>query len=119
MRLILAIFLAVLLLAPSLRWATMSAPLESCACPPAACSCEGHLHTTGHAPMCAMANGGKCGIESRDAQLATLYSQLVYVPVELPGELSLAAVPFHRVDSRSLQLFGYFRAPEPPPRLKR
>ena len=89
-------FLAILtiaaLLAPGVRWASLRAPVEACACPPAACMCAGHHHAFGHIPICCMGNGGQCGLESHDSYLSSLLSTLIYVPTEHPWSNPLAAL---------------------------
>ena len=79
-------FLAILtiaaLLAPGVRWASLRGPVEACACPPVACMCPRHHHAFGHTPICIMANGGQCGVDSHDSYLSSLLSTLIYVPTE-------------------------------------
>lgn len=113
-------FLAVLtlaaLVAPSVRWASLRTPVETCACPPAACMCSGHHHAVGHAAMCGMANGGQCGLESHDNYLGSLLSTLIYVPTEHPWANPLAPrICRHDTSDISL-LSSHVRIPEQPPR---
>ena len=113
-------FLAVLtlaaLLAPSVRWTSLRAPLQACACPPQACHCPGHHHDSGKAPRCCMANGGHCGLESPDSFLASILSTLIYVPSEHPWWDPLATLGFGCAASGSHLLPSHARIPEQPPR---
>lgn len=74
--------MALLLLAPTGRWFQAAARGQACACVPAACACEGHEHASGHSPMCAMANGGRCGIRSTDLAFMTFGDQPLPAPTE-------------------------------------
>ncbi|HMD86954.1 MAG TPA: hypothetical protein VKO18_19875 [Terriglobia bacterium] len=104
------------LLAPGVRWAFLRAPVEACACPPAACMCAGHHHTLGHIPICSMANGGQCGLESPDRYLSSLLSTLIYVPTEHPWSNPLAPWSFGHNPSDLNLLPSHVRIPEQPPR---
>jgi hypothetical protein len=113
-------FLAILtiaaLLAPGTRWASLRAPVEACACAPAACMCVGHHHALGHTPICCMVNGGKCGLESHDSYLSSILSTLIYVPTEHPWLNPIAPWSFgHNITDLSL-LPSHARIPEQPPR---
>jgi len=113
-------FLAILtiaaLLAPGVRWASLRAPVEACACPPAACMCAGHHHALGHASMCGMAHGGQCGLESHDNYLSSVLNTLIYVPTEHPWANPLApGILSHDTSDISL-LSSHIRIPEQPPR---
>jgi len=113
-------FLAILtiaaLLAPGVRWASLRAPVEACACPPAACMCAGHHHALGHAAMCGMANGGQCGWESHDSYWSSLLSTLVYVPAEHAWSNPVAPWSFGHATSDLSLLPSHARIPEHPPR---
>jgi len=112
----LAVLIIATLVAPSVRWDSVRAPVEACACPPAACMCAGHHHVFGHTSICNMANGGQCGLESPDSYLSSLLSTLIYVPTEYTW--SNPAVPWsfdhHASDLTLLPAHG--RIPEQPPR---
>jgi hypothetical protein len=113
-------FLALLtiaaLLAPSVRWASLRAPAEACACPPGACMCAGHHHALGHITICSMANGGRCGVESPESFLSSLLSTLIYVPTEHPWTNPLAPWSFGRDTLDSSLLPSHARIPDQPPR---
>ena len=113
-------FLAILtiaaLLAPGVRWASLRAPVEACACPPGACMCACHHRAFGRTPICCMANGGQCGLESHDSYLASLLSTLIYVPTEHPWSNPPATWSLGR-DTADLSLLpSHARIPEQPPR---
>jgi hypothetical protein len=116
-------FLAILtiaaLLAPGVRWASLRAPMEACSCPPGACTCPGHHHAFGRTPICGLANGGQCGLESHDSYLVSLLSTLIYVPTEHHWSSPLAPWSFgHNITDLSL-LPSHARIPEQPPRATR
>lgn len=98
---LLVILVNVALLAPALQWGPPRAAAEPCACPPTACSCPGHEHRLGQTPVCAMAHGGTCGLESADASLVARDTSQVFVLTEnrLPSPWTLWAIldeAFHR-----------------------
>jgi hypothetical protein len=113
-------FLAILtiaaLVAPGMRWASLRASVEACACAPAACTCVGHHHTLGRTPICCMVNGGKCGLESHDSYLSSILSTLIYVPTEHPWSKPLAPWSFGRYIADLSLLPSHARIPEQPPR---
>ena len=113
-------FLAILtiaaLLAPGVRWASLRAPTEACACPPAACMCPGHHHALGHTAMCGMANGGQCGVGSQDSYLSSILSTLIYVPTEHPWANPLAPWSAGYKTSELNPLPSHARIPDQPPR---
>lgn len=113
-------FLAILtiaaLLAPGVRGSSVRAPVEACACPPAACMCAGHHHAFGHIPSCCTGNGGQCGLESHDSYLSSLLSTLIYVPTEHPWSTPLAPWRFGHDASGLSLLPSHARIPEQPPR---
>jgi hypothetical protein len=113
-------FLAVLtiaaLLAPSVRWASPRAQADACACPPAACMCAGHHHTSGGVHTCCMGKGEQCGWQSHDSYLSSILSTLIYVPTEHPWWNPLAAWSFGRDASDLSLLPSHVRIPEHPPR---
>ncbi len=113
-------FLAILtiaaLLAPGVRWASLRAPVEACACPPGACTCAGHHHAPGHMPSCCMGKGGQCGLESHDNYLNSLLSTLIYVPTEHPWSNPLAPWSFGHDTSDLSLLPSHAPIPEQPPR---
>jgi hypothetical protein len=113
-------FLAILtiaaLLAPAVRWASLGAQAEACACPPAACMCAGHHHASGNTPICCMGNGGRCGMGSQDSYLSSALSTLVYMPTEHRWSNPLAPRSFgHNISDINL-LPSHARIPEQPPR---
>jgi hypothetical protein len=113
---ILAVLTIAALLAPSVRWASLGAGAETCACPPSACTCPGHHHSSGKTAICCMGRGGRCGIGTQDSYLSSVLSTLVYMPTEHPwwnptspwscGSDPLAASP----------LPSHARIPDQPPR---
>lgn len=113
-------FLAILtiaaLVAPSVRWASLRAPAEACACPPAACMCPGHQHTMGNTPICCMANGGQCGLGSHDSYVASLLSSMIYIPTEHSISNPLAPRSFGHAASDLSLAPSHVRIPEQPPR---
>jgi len=113
---LLAILTIAALLAPGMRWASLRAQTEACACPPAACMCAGHPHSFGHSPRCAMANGGQCGLDSHDSYLGSLLGTLIYVPTEHPWADPLSSSRFGCQTSNSSLLPAHARIPERPPR---
>jgi hypothetical protein len=114
-------FLAILtiaaLLAPGVRWASLRAQTEACACPPAACMCAGHHHASGHTPICCMGKGGRCGLGSQDSYLASLLSTLIYVPTEHHWLNPIVPSSFGHDTSDMNLLPSHARIPEQPPRL--
>jgi len=114
-------FLAILtlaaLLAPSVRWASLHASGDECACPPAACTCAFHHHAAGHDGSCSMANRGKCGMNSHDSLLNSLLGSLVYVPIEHHWNGPAPSGRFGRKQQEVSLLPSHLRIPEQPPRL--
>jgi hypothetical protein len=113
-------FLAILtiaaLLAPGVRWASLRAPGDACACPPAACRCAGHRHALGQIPSCCMGKGGQCGLNPQDGYLSSILSTLIYVPTEHPWWNPVAPWGFgHNTPDLNL-LPSHVRIPEQPPR---
>jgi hypothetical protein len=113
---LLAILTIAALLAPGVRWASLRAPAEACACPPGACMCASHHHALGSIPSCCMGNGGPCGLESHDSYLSSILSTLIYVPTE--HSWSNPLTPWScGYESLELNLLpSHARIPEQPPR---
>jgi hypothetical protein len=105
------------LLAPAVRWASSGIDFDDCACPPAACMCPGHQHSSGHAGKCSMANGGQCGLHSSDYGLSSLLSSLTYIPSEHRFTVFLEPWVFRRHISDPSQQPSHSQPPEQPPRL--
>ena len=112
----LAIVAIAAILGPCVRWAYVGAQLEACACSQSVCMCEGHHHGRGHAPTCAMANGGKCGLNSQDAYLASLLDTLNYVPTFYCWANPCANWGRATRAWNSDLLISHARIPEQPPR---
>ena len=113
-------FLAILTIAalvtPSVRWASLRAPVEACACPPGACMCPGHHHAFGHTPTCCMGLGGQCGLESNHSYLSSILSTWIFVPTEYPWSNPFAPWSFGHDTSDLSLLPSHVRIPEQPPR---
>jgi hypothetical protein len=113
---ILAILAICALLAPELRWASPTAAAETCSCPPNACMCPGHHHAGGHREMCAMANGGRCGVHPPDNYLASTLNSLVYMPTEHVWWAPAIRATFDCAKARLTLLPSHARIPDQPPR---
>jgi hypothetical protein len=113
---ILAILAIAALLAPDLRWAFPTAPAEACACPPQACMCAGHHHASGHPEMCAMANGGRCGISAPDDYLSSTLGMMIYMPIVHTWSNPVVQSFFDSRNAANQPLPSHARIPDQPPR---
>jgi hypothetical protein len=114
---LLAILTIAVMLAPSARWAAMPGGGAACCAGAAmACDCPNHHGSMGSVPACCMGRGGQCGVESPDANLASLLSTLIFVPTEhhLSGELNVRA--FDAAALRASLLPSHAAPPDQPPR---
>jgi len=112
----LAILTLATLLAPSVRWTSPQASADACGCPPGACMCPAHQHSSGRLPACCLGTGGRCGIQSPASYIATILSTLTYVPTEHPWWNPIAAWSL-RDDASGLSLLpSHARIPDQPPR---
>jgi len=114
---LLAILMIAALLAPGVRWACLRTSLQTCACAPAACMCAGHHHAFGHAHLCGMANGGRCGLGSYDSYLSSILSILIYFPTEHVWSNPLAPWTCGHETSELNLLPSHAQIPEQPPRI--
>jgi hypothetical protein len=116
MRRILIILLAAIVLSPDPTGIPSGPMVQSCECEPVACHCSGHDHGSAHGPMCAFANGGRCGVKSADLATSDFSSRsdiLVAEAIALPGLISRHE---ERIIPPALDRAGYERPPTPPPR---
>ena len=111
---IVAVLAMASLLAPTVRWASLGGPLESCACPPDACMCEGHHH--GHMHTCCMGKGGQCGWQAPDTYLSSVLSTLIFLTAGHTWQSPLAASVYGACYISLHLLPSHERIPELPPR---
>jgi len=112
----LTILLAAVLLSPALAGFGVSAPVESCECEPVSCQCSAHDHSSAHAPLCAFANGGKCGVKSSDLAAASLISHPVILASMATDPPPLVPERFEGVPVPARETSLEPKPPTPPPR---
>jgi hypothetical protein len=116
MRKLLLILLAAMLFVPDPAGVLAGPTAEPCQCEPVACHCSGHDHGAAHGPMCAFANGGRCGVKSADLAPSDFSSRsdiLVAEASELPR---LIVREYERHIPPASDRAGYEQPPKPPPR---
>jgi hypothetical protein len=116
MRKVLNILLVAVVLSPAFAGLTFSAPVQSCECEPAACHCPAHDHSSAHGPMCAFANGGRCGVKSSDLALSTLSSRSDILIGEAFALPLLFSKQHKKIVPPASDRAGHDQPPTPPPR---
>ena len=118
MRKVLNILLVAVVLSPALAGLTFSAPVQSCECEPAACHCPAHDHSMAHGPMCAFANGGRCGVKSADLPALSPSTQSMFLVTEAASLPLLVPEPFGALQATAWETSVEPRPPTPPPRFQ-
>jgi hypothetical protein len=116
MRRILIILLAAILFAPDPTGIPAGSKVQPCECEPEACHCSGHDHGAAHGPMCAFANGGRCGVKSADLATSNINSRSDIVVVEASELPRLMMQRYEHVIPPASDRAGYERLLTPPPR---
>jgi len=114
---LLAILTIAALLAPTARWAAAGSEVKECACPPSACTCPTHQHTSGQAQSCSMEKSASCGIGSQVNYLDSTLTTLVYLPTEHRWANPPAPWNLRQEASSTSLLPSHARIPEQPPRM--
>ena len=112
----LIILLMLMVVSPDPSGVLGTSPVQACECQPSACHCMNHDHGSGHEPLCAFANGGKCGVRSTDFALAAMTGRFQFLVTETPG---LPLLFWARLEPAHLTtggLSGHHTPPKPPPR---
>ena len=118
MRRPLLILLAAIVLAPDPTGIPAGPVAQACECEPVACHCSGHDHGAAHGPMCAFANGGRCGVKSADLALSNFNINSDILVVEARGLPLLFSQHDKRIVPFARGRAGFEKPPTPPPRLQ-
>jgi hypothetical protein len=116
MRKLLLILLAAMLFAPAPAGIPAGPTAEPCQCEPVACHCSGHDHGAAHGPMCAFANGGRCGVKSSDITATDSSSRSDMLLAEAHTVSGLITQHFELIVPAVTDKAGYETPPTPPPR---
>lgn len=114
----LIVLLMLIVISPDPSGVPGTSPVQSCECEPVACHCMNHNHGSGHEPMCAFANGGKCGVRSTDIAIAAMTGRFQFLISETPGLPLLFSAQLESTPLTADGLTGHQKPATPPPRFE-
>jgi hypothetical protein len=118
MRKLLPLILTGLFLVPDPAGILAGPAVEPCQCAPVSCHCSGHDHGAAHGPMCAFANGGRCGVKSSDLAASDVNRHSDMLVAAAPAVPGLAARHLEMTVPAVSDMAGYETPSTPPPRFR-